>query len=134
MAASASDGDAPITSINVTPLVDIILVVLIIFMATAPLIQRRAMKVEVPKAAHHEKTATEAVTITLNAKRELAVSGQIMTLDQLKARLTSAASSQPQLHATLAADKTIPYGEVVAVIDAVRGAGVKKIGLEVSRK
>ena len=134
MAASASDNDAPITSINVTPLVDIILVVLIIFMATAPLIQRRAMKVDVPKAANHEKTATEAINITFNAQRELAVAGQVMSLEQLKARLTNAAAAQPLLHATLAADKTIPYGEIVAVIDAVRGAGIKKIGLEVSRK
>lgn len=131
MAGSASDGDGAITGINVTPLVDIILVVLIIFMATAPLIQRRSVKVEVPKAVNNQKSATEAVAITFNAKRELAVGGQVMTLDQLKAKLSSQAAAHPELHVSLAADKTLPYGEVVAVIDGVRGAGVKKIGLEV---
>lgn len=131
MAGSATESDGAITSINVTPLVDIILVVLITFMAAAPMISRRAVKVDVPKAAHHEKTATEALSIALNAKRELAVAGQTMTLPEMRARLARAVAAQPELRVTLAADKTLPYGEVVAVIDAVRGAGVKKIGLEV---
>jgi biopolymer transport protein ExbD len=131
MAGQAADEEGAITSINVTPLVDIILVVLIIFMATAPVIQRRALKVDVPKAANHEKTATEALPISLNGKRELAVAGQIMTLEDMKARLSSAVAAQPALHVTFSADKTLPYGEIVAVVDAVRGAGVKKIGLEV---
>ena len=134
MAGSAVDDSGAITSINVTPLVDIILVVLIIFMATAPLIQRRAMKVDVPKASHHEKTATEALSITINGKREIAVAGQRMPLEELRARLTKQVSLKPELHVTLAADKTLPYGEVVAVIDAVRGSGVKKLGLEVRGK
>jgi biopolymer transport protein ExbD len=131
MSSSAGDSEGAITSINVTPLVDILLVVLIIFMATAPLIQRRAMKVDVPKAANHEKVATEALAVTVSAKREISVAGQVMPLAEMKARLAKTISGQPELHVTLSADKTLPYGEVVEVIDAVRGAGVKKIGLEV---
>src|SRR5256885_12679592 len=98
MAGSAGDSDGAITSINVTPLVDIILVVLIVFMATAPLISRRAMKVEVPQAAHHEKTATEALQVTFDAKRVLAVNGQAMSVDEMKARMQKAVSAQPELH------------------------------------
>lgn len=134
MSSALKDDNGAITDINVTPLVDIILVVLIIFMATAPLIQKRALKVDVPKASRHERAATEAVAITFNAKRELAISGERMDLPELEARLAKAVSSQPALHVTLSADKTIPYGEVVAVVDAVRGAGVRKIGLEVGAK
>lgn len=134
MAGQADAGEGAITSINVTPLVDILLVVLIIFMATAPLISRRAMKVDVPKAAHHEKVATEALNITYNAKRELAVGGQKMSLPELEARLRSAVNAQPELHVTMAADKSIPYGEVLSIVDAVRGAGVTKIGLEVQAR
>ncbi|MDE2039639.1 MAG: biopolymer transporter ExbD [Elusimicrobia bacterium] len=134
MAAAASEQDGAITAINVTPLVDIILVVLIIFMATAPLIQRRAMKVDLPKAAHHEKTATSAVRVTLNAKHVLLVAGQAMSLKEMKARLASAVAAEPGLRLTMAADKTLPYGEVIAVIDAARGAGVRRIGLEVRQK
>ncbi len=92
------------------------------------------MKVDVPKAANHEKTATEALQITFNAQRELAVGGQKMSANELEARLKNAVAAQPELHVTMAADKAIPYGEVVGVIDRIRGAGVRKIGLEVQGK
>ena len=130
----AAGGEGPITAINVTPLVDILLVVLIIFMATAPLIQKRVLKVDVPKAAHHEKAATEAISIILNAKRELLLSGKPVNNAGLSRFLTQAAAAQPELHVTLSADKAIAYGEIVALLDLVRGCGVRKIGLEVSSK
>lgn len=128
------DGDGAITSINVTPLVDIILVVLIIFMATAPLIQRRAIKVDVPKAALNERAAVEALQIAYNAKRELTLSGKKVSEDEMAKMLKAAVFSQPQVHVTLSADKTLPYGEIVRLLDRVRGAGVRKVGLEVVRK
>jgi biopolymer transport protein ExbD len=130
----AASDEGPITSINVTPLVDIILVVLIIFMATAPLISRRVLKVDVPKAAHHERAATEAIQIVYNAKREVLLEGKHYTLEQLSAMLTRSAASQPELHVTLSGDKSIAYGEIVGLLDVIRGAGVRKIGLEVVRK
>ena len=86
MASSASE-DSAITGINVTPLVDIILVVLIIFMATAPLIHNRAMKVDLPKAAQHERAATEALQVVYNAQREISLSGKRVTEEQLGAEL-----------------------------------------------
>jgi biopolymer transport protein ExbD len=134
MASVTDTVEGPITSINVTPLVDIILVVLIIFMATAPLIQRRAIKVDVPKAAQHERAATDAVQISYNAKRELALAGKTMSLPELSSRLRAATAANPDLHATFSADKALPYGDIVSVLDALRAAGVRKIGLEVVRK
>lgn len=130
MQAAGSDETA-ITGINVTPLVDIILVVLIIFMATAPMISQRAMKVDVPKAAHHERSATEALPVVLDAGRKLLLGGKPVTLEELKAHLSRTAAVQPDLRVSLAADRALPYGEIVAVLDAVRGAGVRKVGLQV---
>jgi biopolymer transport protein ExbD len=134
MASSLSDGDGPITAINVTPFVDIILVVLIIFMATAPIIARRAIKVDVPKAAQHERAATEAKDVVYNAKRELFIEGKRIEPDALKSLLAAGVKADPDLHVTLSADKTIAYGDIVGVLDLVRAAGVRKIGLEVERK
>ena len=130
----ADNDEGPITAINVTPLVDIILVVLIIFMATAPLIQRRVLKVDVPKAAHHERAATEALQIVFNAKREIQLSGKPVSPQQLSAYLSRAVASEPELHVTMSADRGLAYGEIVGLLDLVRGAGVRKIGLEVVRK
>jgi biopolymer transport protein ExbD len=129
-----ADADAPITGINVTPLVDIVLVVLIIFMATAPMIARRAIKVEVPKVSKSDKAATDALAIALDGKRELTLAGKKVSLDELKTALKIAAAANPDQALTLSADKTIPYGEVAELLDAVRSSGLKKVGLEVRRK
>ncbi len=129
-----ADSDAPITGINVTPLVDIVLVVLIIFMATAPMIARRAIKVEVPKVSKSDKAATDALAIALDGKRELTLAGKKVTLDELKNALKIASAANPDQALTLSADKTIPYGEVAELLDAVRSSGLRKVGLEVRRK
>ncbi|MBI2386283.1 MAG: biopolymer transporter ExbD [Elusimicrobia bacterium] len=131
---ATDDADSPITGINITPLVDVVLVVLIIFMATAPMIARRAIKVDVPKVSKSDKTATEAIAVALNDKRELTVTGKPTTLDDLKKMLSAATALKPDQAVTLSADKTLPYGEIAELLDAVRSAGVKKVGLEVQRK
>lgn len=128
------DADGPITGINVTPLVDIVLVVLIIFMATAPMISRRAVKVDVPRVARHERMATEALAVALDGARRLTLSGKTVTREELASFLAAAVRSRPDQAVTLSADKTLPYGEVAALLDDVRGAGVRKVGLEVVRK
>ncbi len=127
-------GEEPITAINVTPLVDVILVVLIIFMATAPLLQRRAMRVDVPKAEHHERAVPEAISVLLGADGRLLVGGEAMTRDEMTVRLTQAAALRPDLQVSFAAERELPYKAVIAVLDAIRGAGVRKIGLEVTRR
>jgi biopolymer transport protein ExbD len=134
MASAVGNDEGPMTAINVTPLVDILLVVLIIFMATAPLIGRRAMKVDVPRAAHHDRAATDAVQIVLNAKKQISVGGRIMTQEAMAQALAQTVRMQPDVNITFSADKALGYGDIIAVIDAIRGAGVRKIGLEVVNK
>ena len=131
--ASVSPEESAITNINVTPLVDILLVVLIIFMATAPLIHNRAMKVDLPKAAQNEKAATEALQVLFNARREIYLSGKRVTLEEL-GRGLKALAEVSDVRVALRADKSLPYGEIVEILDTVRGAGVRKIGLEVKAK
>ncbi len=134
MASAVSSNEGPITAINVTPLVDILLVVLIIFMATAPLIGRRAMNVDVPRAAHHERAATEAFQIVEDAQKRLMVGGKVLTLDELSRDLAGTVKMQPDVHVIFSADRHLGYGDVIGTIDAIRGAGVRKIGLEVVNK
>lgn len=130
----ATDDEGAITGINVTPLVDVILVVLIIFMATAPIIARRAIKIDLPKAAVHERTATDAIDVALDASRRLTLSGKPVTPEQLKRALTLAVGADAAQPVTVSADRTLPYGEVAALLDDIRAAGVRKVGLEVVRK
>ncbi|MDD5657406.1 MAG: biopolymer transporter ExbD [Elusimicrobia bacterium] len=126
-------GDSPITGINVTPLVDIILVILIVFMATAPLIHNRAMKVDLPKAAQHERAATEALQVVYNGRRELSLSGKRVSEPELGAALKTLAAVS-EVRVALRADRSLPYGDIVGLLDVIRAAGVRKIGLEVKAK
>ncbi|MEK7381774.1 MAG: biopolymer transporter ExbD [Elusimicrobiota bacterium] len=130
----ADSGEDAITGINITPLVDVVLVVLIIFMATAPMIARRAIKVEVPRVAKSDKAATEALSITLDGARRLSIGGRPVDLPELKRLLSAAVAARPDQAVSLSAAKTLPYGEVAELLDAVRGSGVRKVGLEVRRK
>lgn len=125
------DGARPITDINVTPLVDIILVVLIIFMATAPLIERKALRVDVPKARHSERAGLEALEVTFDRARQLSVAGQTLSREALAAALKERLRGDPEMRVILAADQALPYGDIVAVLDLIRGAGLRKVSLEV---
>ncbi|MFH1725605.1 MAG: biopolymer transporter ExbD [Elusimicrobiota bacterium] len=132
MTASTNGGDEqPITAINVTPLVDIILVLLIIFMATAPLIHRRSIKVDVPQAVHQERATVESVPVVYNNRREIFLSGKKVTRSELASELRHQAAGPGDTHVTMSADQAIAYGEIVGLLDVIRGAGVRKIGLEV---
>lgn len=131
---ASDEGDGAITGINVTPLVDVILVVLIIFMATAPIIARRAIKLDLPKAALHEKMATDALNVTLDGKRELRLSGKPVTAEQLKKALSLAVAANAAQPVSVSADRALPYGDVASLLDDIRAAGVRKVGLEVVRK
>ena len=128
------EADAPITGINVTPLVDIVLVLLIIFMATAPVIARRAIKVDVPRVAAAGKAATEALTIALDGARRLTLASKPVTPEELKSSLAAAVAANPEQAVTVSADRSLPYGEVAELLDRVRSAGVRRVGLEVRRK
>lgn len=130
----SDDGGDAITGINVTPLVDILLVILIIFMAVAPVIARRALKVDLPKASAPEKAATDALAIAFDAARRLTLSGKSVTPEQLSRALAAATAAEPGRPVTVSADRSLPYGEVAALLDSIRAAGVRKVGLEVVRR
>lgn len=133
MQAESSEQES-ITGINVTPLVDVILVLLIIFMATAPLLHRRALNINIPKAKSSERIATETLQIEFNADRQVTFNEKKLAIPELFEELSSIVRREPAVHVALAADETIPYGEIVALLDEVRRAGVKRVGLEVKVK
>lgn len=133
MQASDSEQES-ITGINVTPLVDVILVLLIIFMATAPLLHRRALNINIPKAKNSERIATETVQIEFGEDRKVVLGERKMTIPELFSELSGMVQRDPAVHVALAADQSIPYGEIVGLLDEVRRAGVKRVGLEVKNK
>ena len=129
------EGGGIISDINVTPLVDITLVLLIIFMVTARLIMNRAIPgVEAPKAASGEEVRT-TLALTIDQNRALFVNGQkVADQREMGDALRRAVGQNPDVQAVITADNTIPYGDFVALIDLVRLSGIKKYALTVSEK
>ena len=129
-----SEDSKAIVGINVTPLVDITLVLLIIFMATAPMMHKMALKVDIPRAAEGERKATETLQVVMLSENKVLLENNEMTFSSLAETLRARVGLDPALHVSISADQKIPYGNVVGLLDLVRTAGVKRAGLDVQPK
>jgi biopolymer transport protein ExbD len=134
MAGQAQQNGKIITGINVTPLVDITLVLLIIFMATSHIIAQRAMKLNLPKAANTAEAPTPAISVMMTADRALTLNGQPVTREALAVNLKQLARLDPNLRVTLAADKSVDWDSVAGILDDIRGAGISRLSAQVSPK
>ena len=130
----ASDNRNLVTGINVTPLVDITLVLLIIFMVTATFISEQALQVNLPKVVKEEKAPHPAMVVTMGAKGELKFNQLDTNLEALQKQMAAEVSSDPNLKIIIKADKSVPYERLAAVLDAVKLGGVVKVALAMDRK
>ena len=128
------DGGRMIVDINVTPLVDITLVLLIIFMVTASLIVNPGIKVDLPKAASGTETSKSTLALTLNKEGVLFLNGEKSDDSGVVRFIGSELPKNPQLQAIIAADKSVPHGDVIHVIDLVKRSGVHKFAISTDRE
>ena len=133
MSFSTQEPDEAITQINVVPLVDIMLVLLIIFMLTASFISSPSVPVNVPKALTSNPTASASQSLVLNIRGEIFFQGKRTDQENLKKMLREAAALNPDLRVVLSADAAVTHGKVVELLDLVRQAGVTKIALGVAK-
>lgn len=129
---NSRDGEE-IASINVIPLVDIILVVLIIFMVTAPMFIKPTINVNLPKAASGDQTAPSKLNIALTADGRINLNGQFVSEDAVRVKATAEVASNQDTQAIISADKDVPHGKVVALLDIVKSAGVKKFAISIEK-
>jgi biopolymer transport protein ExbD len=124
-------GGAAIVDINVTPLVDVCLVLLIIFMVTAELIhkQDRGITMERPKTVSGQPVKTK-LSITIDRDRVVRVGSTVYTdMAAAQAEFEREVAANPEIKAVISADVTVPHGDVMKVIDVVKEAGVTKFAL-----
>jgi len=122
-------GTGMISDINVTPLVDVTLVLLIIFMVTAQLIVERGISIESPKTASGAEVKS-TLAVTIDKQRVMYVNGETYA-DPAAARrvIEDARAKNPEVKAIISADTTVPHGDVMKAIDMVKLAGVTKFAL-----
>ena len=123
-----------VTDINVTPFVDIVLVLLVIFMVTATYIVKGGIPVQLPKAGSAGELPSALLVLGVDAKGQFLVKGLAVTDAELASVVRSAVRENPEVEAVIAADTKVPYGRVMELIDTVRGLGVKRFAAEVEKK
>ena len=120
-----------IAEINVTPLVDIMLVLLIIFMLTAHLIARQAIAVELPRASQGQPPAQAPLAVTLTREGRLYLDGRPTTERALRAAVTAAVARDKDAQVIIAGDKSVSHGRVVWVLDLVKSLGVTSFAIQI---
>jgi biopolymer transport protein ExbD len=131
MAGSAHDDDDTITGINVTPLVDITLVLLIIFMVTASFIVAPAVKVELPQVSKADAPPPRSLHFLLDHTGQIYLNDKKVDEAGLPAVIQKEVAANADVQVLVSADKKVPYGEVIHLLDIVRSAGVKKFAISV---
>ncbi len=113
-----------LSEINVTPFVDVMLVLLIIFMVTAPLLQQ-GIDINLPQAKGKEMAATERIVVTIRKNGKIYLNKASLTMKELTAKLSKSKNKEVYLKA----DKDVPYGNVVIVMGELKEIGIEKLGM-----
>ncbi len=127
--AFGSNGDGFMAEINVTPLVDVMLVLLIIFMVTAPMMVQ-GVDVELPQTtAEPLESEKENLVVTVNENNEIFINDFKLALDNLSEKLVKILGGRKDRDVFLSVDKRVPYGVVAQVMAEIKGAGVENLGM-----
>jgi biopolymer transport protein TolR len=134
MASSSNGNDGQITGINVTPLVDIMLVLLIIFMVTATYVVKESIEIELPKAAAGGETTARTLALVVTKDGKAFLDGQEVTEAALVEKIASSPDKREDMQAIIGADKGAMHGDVVHYLDVLREQGITKFAIQVERQ
>ena len=135
MAGSANNGDDDIISaINVTPLVDVVLVLLIIMMVSATYIVSQSLKVELPKTASSDETVSKTYVVTVTKEGNYYYNDKPITRDGLAKEFRGALAASKDVNLVITADEDAHHGKVVGVIDLAKVEGITKFAINVEKK
>lgn len=127
-------GGGIVAEINITPLTDVFLVLLIIFMVTSSVIANTGKQVDLPEAAEQTSTPTKAVNVTVTAAEEVQVNGQTVRMEDLRAHLEQALGQSEEKTVILRGDREVVLGRAVYVLDQAQLAGAEGFALATTRK
>ncbi len=123
-----------ISEINVTPFVDVVLVLLVIFMVTAPMLVREQMAVNLPKASSGEKSASRSLSIVIDKLGIVRIMDKIVPLGDLAAEIKSVLMTDPNAQAVISADQEAKHGDVIQVMDIIKSAGLTRFAIQIEKK
>ena len=118
----------PLSDINVTPFVDVMLVLLVIFMVTAPMFSQ-GLPVNLPQAAAPALTSQQPLVVSISPEQEIYLGDRVVSLENLNAALAHEKKGDQAPEVLLKSDQSVPYGLVVQVMSILKAAGVEKLGI-----
>lgn len=117
-----------LSEINIIPLVDVVLVLLVIFMVTAPMLHR-GIDISLPRSQSNTVVPMERLVITIEPDKRVYLDGDLVTLIHLRNRLHEAKRLNPSVSVYLRADRRVPYGRIVQIMDEVKRVGIERLGM-----
>ncbi len=132
-AGSDDNEDGIISNINITPMVDVILVLLVIFMVTANFLKKESININLPKVATADPNIKESKQVAVTRDGKLFLEGRAITESALLAEMTRESKYRPNMRVTLSADENLSYGTVSKVMGLLRRSGVTRMALSVKR-
>jgi biopolymer transport protein TolR len=130
---SSTEDDSLISSINVTPFVDVVLVLLVIFIVTAPALVKDTLGIKLPKSSIADGSAIETLGIAVTRHGQILLNGTMATEEAVTAAVKAALAKNPESQAIIAADGDARHADVVHAIDLVKSAGMNRFALQIER-
>ncbi len=131
---SESDSGAPISAINVTPFVDVVLVLLVIFMITAPALMKDVIGITLPKASSSDIKAPESLGVAITRQGQFLLNGNPVTPEALTAEVKKELEKNSQIQAIISADREAIHGDVVKAIDLIKNAGLQRFAFQIQKQ
>ena len=126
--------DSDISDINITPFVDVVLVLLVIFMITAPAIMKDVINLKLPKTETSDGKIVQTLGVAINRDGNILLNGQITDDAGLAAATKESIAINPQTQAVISADVEVVYGRVVKVIDLMKSVGLEKFAVQIEKQ
>ena len=130
---NSSESNTPISAINVTPFVDVVLVLLVIFMVTAPALMKDAIGVNLPKASSAGAKIMDTLGIAVTKQGQILFNGQLSSAESITKEVKAALKSNPDVQAIISADADARHGDVVKAIDLIKTAGLNRFAIQIER-
>ncbi|MFN7453911.1 MAG: ExbD/TolR family protein [Pseudobdellovibrionaceae bacterium] len=130
----SSEDSGIISSINITPFVDVVLVLLVIFMVTAPMLVKDILEIRLPKVASGDGQATQILGVAVNRDGQILLNGIIVDEETLRKSAQEVLATNSEAQAIIAADVEVAYGKVVKVIDVLKSSGLHRFAVQIEKE
>lgn len=128
------EDNGPISSINVTPFVDVVLVLLVIFMVTAPLLMQDSIGIHLPKASSSDRKLNSRMGVAVTRQGQILLNGVLASPETITARVKEALEKDPDTQALISADGDARHADVVRAIDLIKSAGMTRFAIQIEKQ